>query len=129
MVAISNSPVVIKDMPEKSLPFDIQQELAALLDHIGGVATSIRCLGQYKRQEPQAFSDVVWLGDSLHKLHHLGEAIRLLDQRAIANACDFLIADHESYRSDTESQEAFARNRVSLDSAIAILEAIKVKVS
>lgn len=109
--------------------FDLQDELAELLNYIGTVATSIRCLSQYRRQEPYAFSDIVWLGDSLHKLHHLGEAIRLRDRDAIASACCWLIADHEGYRRDADSQAAFSRNRVSLDEAVGIFEAIKVKVA
>lgn len=108
---------------------ELHSELAALLNYIGEVATRIRFVGQHKRQDPHAFSDVVWLGDSLHKLHHLGEAIGMQDRWAILNACDWLIADHESYRSDGESQAAFSRNRVNLDSAIAIFEAIKAKVA
>lgn len=108
---------------------DLHHELAALLNYIGAVATSIRCLGQYKRQEPNVFPDVAWLGDSLHKLHHLGEAIRLQDRQAIANACDWLIADHESYLSDADRHAAFSRNRVSLDEAVRIFEAIKAKVT
>jgi hypothetical protein len=110
-------------------PLDVHDELAALLNYIGDFAMRIRFLGQHKRQDLHAFSDVVWLGDSLHKLHHLGEAIRLQDRQAIANACDWLIADHESYQSDSESQAAFSRNSVRLDEAVRIFEAIKSKVA
>lgn len=108
---------------------DLHAELAELLNYIGTVATSIRCLGQYSRQEPHVFSDIVWLGDSLHKLHHLGEAIRLHDRDAIASACCWLIADHESYRNEADSQAAFSRNRVRLDEAIRIFEAINSKIA
>lgn len=118
-----------ESLASEGAPIDLHQELAALLNYIGEVATRIRFLGQHKKQEPTVFSDVVWLGDSLHKLHHLGEAILLQDRQAITNACCWLIADHESYRNDADSQAAFSRNRVRLDEAIRIFEAISTKVA
>jgi hypothetical protein len=109
--------------------YDLHDELAELLNYIGTVGTSIRYLGQYSRQEPNVFSDIVWLGDSLHKLHHLGEAIRRRDRYAIASACCWLIADHENYRNDACTKLAFSGNRVNIDEAIGIFEAINAKVA
>lgn len=112
----------MKPMPE------LNDELGSLLLHISSVAIAIRLLGQFHWENPETRPDIVWLADSLHKLSHLGEALKSHNSDAISESCDWLIRDWKDFRDDIEINKSFVRYCViDLEEAICILDAIKNK--
>ena len=117
---------------------DYQQDFGAFLSFVGDVATAIRMNSAYNSEaasEPHTSHDVMWLSDSLHGLHRLGEAISAGDLSAIASACDAQIAIYDGYqmvqtaRWKSPPHETFERSKrfVSLNQGVAILNSIREK--
>lgn len=79
---------------------NFNQEFSRLLTYISDVSSAIRLNSPY-RAGPAGYADfppeeignnVMWLADSLHKLHILGEAIGSGDSKRIVDTCDTLMA-------------------------------------
>jgi hypothetical protein len=129
---------VVRSQPAytKDFMIDYQQDLGAFLGFVGDVATAIRMNSAYNSEaahQPHTSHDVMWLADSLHGLHRLGDAISSADFGAIVSACDAQIAIYRGYqevrtgRWQSPPHEAFERSEhlVSLDRGIAILRSIR----
>lgn len=116
---------------------DLHQELGQLLIHISDTAIAIRMNTAYghPRDPERAAVDAMWLADSLHNLHMLGDAIQCRDAGKVIWACDMLLSRYNEYATaeqagyqGVKAREAFARHpQVSLEGAIGLFQTLRDK--
>lgn len=116
-------------------------ELADLLDYVGGIATVIRMYSAYSRgndgqESPYARYDLLWLSDHLHNYNDLAKAISSGSRKSVVEVCDRLVEQYEEYlvnESSYNSKACFERlqaefhDRVDLKRAANIFERIRAK--
>ena len=96
---------------------DLSGEIGMLFEHVARVAIAIRSYSAYTRghygPEPgKARYDLLWLADCLHTFDRIGKALAAGSQRALAAACEELLAMYDTYPKDGsgyDSRDTFGR--------------------
>jgi hypothetical protein len=96
---------------------DLSGEIGMLFEHVARVAIAIRNYSAYTRghqgREPdKARYDLLWLADCLHTFDRIGKALAAGSQRALAAACEELLAMYDTYPKDGsgyDSRDTFRR--------------------
>lgn len=108
---------------ERTLPMlmldhlDLSAEVGTLLEHVARVAVAVRNFSAYTRghqgsEQAKARYDLLWLADCLHSFDQLGRALAAGSPRALARACEDLVAMYDRYLKDNSgynSRDTFQR--------------------
>ena len=93
-------------LPGEASVSPLERDLAGVLIFVARVAVAIRMHSAYCGARPldTAPFDLMWLADSLHNLHLLGQAVQSARPDRVVQACDKLLKQLEGYAAEEKAQ-------------------------